>query len=220
MESVHAASATNGRRGFRPPLARAFYARPAVVVARELLGCVLVHRVAGEPLAAGRIVETEAYVGEHDRASHARSGRTARNAPMYGAPGRAYVYFVYGMHDMFNVVCATHGEPQAVLVRALAPLCGHDVMRRRRGFAAARDLARGPARLCQALAITRAQNGADLCRGRLWIAPGALQPGERVRRSARIGVEYAGADAHRLLRFYLDGDPHVSRSPAALRRAR
>jgi DNA-3-methyladenine glycosylase len=202
------------RRGrFRPPLGREFYTRPAVTVARELLGCVLVHRVPGGALAAGRIVETEAYVGESDRASHARAGRTARNAVMYGPPGHAYVYFVYGMHDMFNVVCQHRGCPEAVLVRALSPVHGTDTMRHRRGIESVRDLARGPGRLCRALGITRAHNGADLCRSTLWIAHGELRSDERVRRSARIGVDYAGPHARRLLRFYVEDDPHVSRSP-------
>jgi DNA-3-methyladenine glycosylase len=204
---------------WRSALPRAFYDRPAAIVARALLGCVVVHRAVGEPLLAGRIVETEAYIGEHDRASHARNGRTPRNAPMYGLPGHAYVYFVYGMHDMLNVVCQPPGQPEAVLLRALSPLAGLDAMRARRGCRRDRDLLRGPACLCQGLGVTRAHNGADLLGSRLWIAPGVLAAGERVRRGPRIGVAYAGADARRWLRFYVDGDPHVSRAPAVRARA-
>jgi len=210
----------DARRVWRPPLPRAFYARPAVLVARDLLGCVLVHQVEDEALVAGRIVETEAYVGERDRACHAHAGRTRRNATMYGPPGHAYVYFVYGMHDMLNVVCREPGEPEAVLVRAVAPLAGQESMRSRRRQAADRDLARGPGRLCRAFAVTRAHDGTDLCRGALWIAQGSLAPRERVARSARIGVEYAGPDARRLLRFYVEGDSHVSRTPSSANGAR
>jgi DNA-3-methyladenine glycosylase len=196
-----------------PRLERGFYRRPAAVVARDLLGCILVHRVAGDMLVAGRIVETEAYLGARDRASHAYRGRTLRNGTMFGPPGRAYVYFIYGMYDMLNVVCQPAGVPEAVLLRAVAPTHGLVSMRERRAVVRDRDLARGPGRLCRAFGVTRADDGADLCRGRLWIASGALSPGERVRRAPRIGVDYAGVDAGRLLRFYIDGEPCVSRLP-------
>ena len=204
----------------RTPLARAFYTRPAVVVARALLGCVLVQRIAGGRLVAARIVETEAYIGEHDRACHAHRGLTPRTRTMYGPAGHAYVYFVYGIHDMLNVVCQPEGRPEAVLLRAAAPVHGIDVMRRRRAIDRDRDLARGPGRLCRAFAITRADNGIDLCAGRrVWIAPGVLGASEKIRRAPRIGVDYAGADALRLLRFFVDGDAHVSRLARGARRA-
>jgi DNA-3-methyladenine glycosylase len=119
---------------------------------------------------------------------------------------------------MLNVVCKPPGRPEAVLLRALAPLHGHALMRRRRGIYRDRDLARGPGRLCSAFAVTRAYDGLDLVAGELWIAHGTLTVRERCRRAARIGVDYAGRDARRLLRFYIDGDPHVSRAlsrPAA-----
>jgi DNA-3-methyladenine glycosylase len=189
-----------------------------------LLGCVLVCRRRGRlsgdgaagRLVAGRIVETEAYVGEDDRACHAHSGKTARNAVMYGPPGHAYVYFVYGMHDMMNVVCQPANVPEAVLVRALEPIVGLDVMRRRRpAVRRALDLASGPGKLCRALGITRQLNGTHLGGDRLWIAAGSLRPDERIARSARIGVDYAGDDALRPLRFYLVGNPHVSRRSGA-----
>jgi DNA-3-methyladenine glycosylase len=197
-------------------LAREFYARPAAVVARALLGCMLVQRLKSGRLIVARIVETEAYIGEHDRACHAHRGLTPRTQTMYGPAGHAYVYFIYGVHDMLNVVCQPEGRPEAVLLRAAAPQQGIAIMRRRRGMARDRDLARGPGRLCRAFAITRADDGTDLCSGsRLWIAPGGLTGAEKVLRTPRIGVDYAGADALRLLRFVVAGDPHVSRSAQA-----
>jgi len=192
------------------PLPRAFYARSALCVARELLGCILCRRVEGSIL-AGRIVETEAYVGAEDQACHARHGRTARNEVMFGPPGYAYVYFVYGVHDMLNVVCQPPGRPEAVLLRALEPVRGIEPMRERRGVQRLTALMSGPGKLCQALSVTRRQNGADLCGPDLWIAGGTLAPGERIGQSARIGVDYAGEDAVRPWRFYVEGNPHVSR---------
>lgn len=188
-------------------------------MARALLGTLLVRR-RGATLLVGRIVETEAYVGEADRACHAFAGPTTRNAVMYGEPGHAYVYFVYGMHDMLNVVCRPAGEPEAVLVRAVEPLFGLEAMRRRRRARRDLDLANGPGKLCRAFAITRAQNGADLAGPELWIAPGWRRRGETLGRGPRIGVDYAGADAQRPLRFYLEGNPCVSRRPGASRRRR
>jgi len=197
------------------PLPRRFYARTALDVARELLGCVIVRRLPGPegpPLLAGRIVETEAYVGESDRACHARAGKTARNAVMYGPPGHAYVYFIYGVYDMMNVVCNVAGVPEAVLLRAFEPVHERAALRARRAVRRDEDVASGPGKLCRALGITRALNGADLCAPPLWIAPGAPRPGERIRRGPRIGVDYAGPDAKRPWRFYLDPNPHVSRT--------
>jgi DNA-3-methyladenine glycosylase len=154
------------------PLDRGFFIRDTLVVARELLGQRLVRILNGQRV-SGRVVEVEAYVGERDQACHARSGRTARNASMYGSPGHAYVYFVYGMHYCFNVVTDREAFPAAVLVRALEPLEGIKVMRELRwpesgtGRSARRSddvlLTSGPARLCQALAVDRDLDGADLC---------------------------------------------------------
>lgn len=206
------------------PLPRSFYAGSALGVARALLGCVIVRQLppaAGGQLLAGRIVETEAYAGEGDRACHAHAGRTVRNAVMYGPPGHAYVYFIYGVHDMMNVVCNVTGTPEAVLVRALEPLHERAAMRTLRGVQRDRDVASGPGKLCRALAITRALNGHDLCAPPLWIAAGTPAPGERIRRGPRIGVDYAGPDAKRPWRFYLAPNPHVSRAPGiGIRRAR
>ena len=203
------------RQAWPRPLALSFYDRGAEVVARELLGCVLCRR-AGSQVLTGRIVETEAYVGQADRACHAWCGRTLRNTVMFGPPGHAYVYFIYGMYDMLNVVCQPPGQPEAVLLRAVQPLQGIAAMRRRRGSVSPTRLANGPGKLCRAFAIGRRDNGADL-RGRwLWIAPGRLHDGERIATSPRIGVDYAGADALRPLRFYIADNPHVSR-PASRR---
>jgi len=205
------------------PLPRSFYARPAELVARELLGCVLIHARGGAPL-GGRIVETEAYVGERDRASHASRGRTPRNSVMYEAPGHAYVYFIYGMYDMLNVVCQPAGVPEAVLIRGLEPLLGVETMQRRRGVRRTQDIANGPGKLCRALAITRAHNRANLVGATLWVTSRPLRSGEEIAVSGRIGVGYAGADAHLPLRFFIAGNACVSRravsSPATRTRAR
>ncbi len=187
-------------------LPRTFFARPAVDVARALLGCVLVHEDRGVRR-AGTIVETEAYVGPHDLACHASKGRTARTDPMFGPAGHAYVYLIYGMYDCFNVVTDAEGYPSAVLVRALSPL---------EGCLGDTD---GPGKLCRALTITRVHNRADLTiRGSVWIEPGP--PPLRTKRGPRVGVDYAGHWKNRHLRFWIKDDPWVSGSPAGVRRRR
>lgn len=181
-----------------PPL---FYAREAAVVARDLLGKVLVHEVHGT-LRRARIVEAEAYVGPHDLAAHSAKGRTARNAAMWGPPGRAYVYFVYGMHWMLNVVTGPRTvakRGQAVLLRAAEPLDGWNA-----------DLS-GPARLAKAFGITRAHDHGDLCRGPLRIVDGPAPAA--IVADRRIGVDYAGDWAHAELRFLDAESLHVSRKP-------
>lgn len=189
-----------------------------VETARQLLGQRLVRTFQGRRL-AGRIVEVEAYLGAGDRASHTFGGRrTARNDAMWRGGGHAYVYFVYGLHFCLNVVCGPPGSGTAVLIRALEPTEGLDVMFARRPAARrAADLCRGPARLTQALAIDRALDGADLVEG------GALfferirsrpLPPARIAATPRIGVDYAGAWARRPLRFVVRDDPWVSRLPA------
>ena len=169
-----------------------------------------------------RIVETEAYAGPDDRASHARAGRTARTAPMFGPPGHAYVYLVYGLHHCLNVVSGRDGDAGAVLLRALEPVAGVGPHARRRGPVAAPDarLAAGPARLCQALAVDRALDGHDLTAGRdLWLAaPAGPGPGRSRRRAVvvgpRVGVAYAGPEwAARPWRFGLRGHPSLSALP-------
>jgi len=180
------------RSGGRP-LPRAFYARDTLAVARDLLGKLLVCRSA-DGVAAGVIVETEAYIGETDPACHAASGLTRRNAPLYGDPGRAYVYFTYGMHCLFNAVAERRGFPAAVLVRALEPVDGEALMRRRRGrpSLSAHDLCRGPGNLARALGITLADNLADLTRAPargagLWVEDRGLDIGA-VEWTPRIGI--------------------------------
>ena len=194
------------------PLPRRFYDDPSLRVARALLGKILVHDTpAGR--AAGRIVEVEAYRGPRDRAAHSYGGhRSARNEVMYGPPGHAYVYFIYGMHHCVNVVTRPEGVPEAVLVRALEPIAGEVLMRRRRGLveAPAWRLCRGPGALCQALGITRAQNGADLVRGRLRILDAPVVPSRQVARTPHIVVDYAEADAARPWRFIVRASRAVS----------
>ena len=177
-------------------------------VARRLLGQILVSSIGGRRT-AGRIVEAEAYIGPADPASHAfRGRRTPRCEAMYGAPGRAYVYFTYGIHWCLNAVTEAEGFPAAVLIRALEPLAGLEAMRRRRGAVPDRVLCAGPARLCQALGITGKENGASLQAGRLRILRGLAGSRPRVLVSSRIGVN-AGADLP--LRFYVADSPWVSR---------
>jgi len=191
------------------PLERSRFAALAPEVAPRLLNLVLVH---GE--ASGRIVEVEAYNGAEDAASHAYRGMTARNRVMFGPPGHLYVYFTYGMHCCANVVCGPEGRASAVLIRALEPLTGLETMRRRRGPRVPdRLLAAGPGRLCQALGIDRAHNGADLLGGgalRL-VHDGAAAPVEPVT-GTRIGLSARAGEAGALRwRFAVRGSPWVSR---------
>ena len=194
-------------------LPRAFYARPTLEVARDLIGKVLVH-AAPEGTAAGIIVEVEAYAGESDPACHAAAGFTRRNAPLYGPPGRAYVYVNYGLHHLVNAVTEVEGAPAAVLIRALEPVDGLPLMRRRRGGAGRAmppdaALCRGPGNLTAALGITLAQNRGDLCGRRLFIEDRGL-PEMDLAWSPRIGIT-VGAD--RPWRCYAAGNPHVSAGP-------
>lgn len=190
------------------PRTPGFFQREADDVARDLLGDVVVSETdAG--LAAGRIVEAEAYLGPHDPASHAaaRTGRTARNAAMFGPPGTAYVYRIYGLHWCLNAVTGEDGFPAAVLIRALEPLAGIDLMRHRRATAD-RDLARGPGRLTTALAIDGGLDKHPLHRPPLRFLAGPRIPDVEVTIGPRIGVRRA---ADWPLRFSIDGSPWVSR---------
>ncbi|MFM8944324.1 MAG: DNA-3-methyladenine glycosylase [Actinomycetota bacterium] len=171
-------------------LPRAFYARPAHVVAPDLLGRDLTAAGPRGTRLVARIVETEAY-GPHDPASHAFRGRTRRNASMFGPPGRLYVYFTYGMHWCANVVTGREGEGSAVLLRAAVPLEGLAVMARRRGRDAPRDLCSGPAKLTQAFGIDGSLDGEDLLRVTVRIAAGTPAPRGAVRRGPRIGISRA-----------------------------
>jgi DNA-3-methyladenine glycosylase len=197
------------------PFPRAWFERPPEELAIALLGQDVVREVDGG-LRIGRIVETEAYAGTEDRASHARAGRTPRTAPMFGPAGYAYVYLVYGMHHCLNVVAQRDGVPGAVLIRALGPIVGAAAIRRERrrtDVPEARLLA-GPALTCAGLSIDRDLDGHDLTIGRsLWIAPGASgPPSTGIVRGPRVGVAYAGPDwAERPWRFGLAGHPSLSR---------
>jgi DNA-3-methyladenine glycosylase len=179
------------------PLPRRFYSRSALRVARDLVGCLLVHRRRRRFL-VGRIVETEAYVGPHDLACHASHGRTARTDVMFGPPGHAYVYLIYGMHHCLNVVTGREGYPAAVLLRALEPVQN------------IRMSTSGPGRLTRAMGIDRRHNRADLCSGDLFLAR-PDRPRGRVVTSPRVGVEYAGQWAKEPSRFFEIGNAHVSR---------
>jgi DNA-3-methyladenine glycosylase len=177
-------------------LPQQFFARDAVTVARELLGCALVHG-----RRAGMIVETEAYVGPEDLACHARFGPTARTSVMFGPGGVSYVYLCYGIHDMFNVVTGPNGHGEAVLIRAIAPLAG---------LPEDPAVGRGPGKVTRALKLDRRHDRRDLARGQLYIADHTRPPG--VARGPRVGVAYAGAWAKRPLRFWWPAHPSVSRS--------
>ncbi len=173
-------------------LPRSFYDRDTVVVARELLGKYLVH---GQRV--GRIVETEAYLGPHDLAAHSSKGRTKRNEVMFGPPGHAYVYMIYGMYFCMNVVTEREGHASAVLIRALEPVKNIT------------GKTNGPGLLCRAMGIDRRLNGHDLLSDDFYIADGPAPAG--IVKRPRIGVDYAGRWARRHLRFYIAGNPFISR---------
>jgi DNA-3-methyladenine glycosylase len=218
------ATAARARRTARrgraagPPLPRAFYERPAPVVARELLGCTLVSRIGGR-LTAGRIVETEAYLGPEDGASHA-AFRPGAHWLLYGPGGLAYVFRAYGLHDCLNAVAGRRGTPGCVLIRAVEPVAGLATMARRRGLRrlaagvhpprALAALTSGPARLTEALGVTLRQNGVDLRRGELTVhaprRPAALD----VETGRRVGITRS---PELPLRFWVRGNPFVSRHP-------
>jgi DNA-3-methyladenine glycosylase len=193
---------------FFSPLPRPFYSRSTLEVASELLGKVLVRRV-GRRNFAGKIVETEAYVGPEDLACHASKGHTPRTAVMFGPPGHAYVYMIYGFYFCLNVVTEPEGFPAAVLIRAVAPLENVDLMRRLRNNPEREtNIASGPGKLCMAMAIDKQLNGADLLGTTIWIEDRKLDPGP-IRTSPRVGVDYAGEYKDKPWRFYVDS-PHVS----------
>jgi DNA-3-methyladenine glycosylase len=185
---------------FGPILKRAFYERPTVDVARALLGKVIVHGSTG-----GIIVETEAYPGGDDLASHSARGITARTRVIFGPPGHAYVYFIYGMYQCLNIVCEPDGVPGCVLLRAIEPLQGIEIMRLRRPAARKfEDLASGPGKLTQALAITLQQNGADVTRGSLVVREPVEKRHFTILTTPRIGISQCVESP---LRFLLAGNP-------------
>ena len=186
-------------------LTRDFYGRSTLIVARQLIGMHLVHQLGGVRR-VGRIVETEAYLGPKDLAAHSARGKTPRNAVLFGPPGHAYVYFIYGFWNCLNVVTREEGVPQAVLLRALEPVEGID------------DKTWGPGLLCRAMQIDRTLNGADLLGQRLWIErPLELRRRMRIARATRIGVDYSGDWAHRPWRFFAADSPYVSTASLAAR---
>jgi DNA-3-methyladenine glycosylase len=180
------------------PLPRRFYDRDTTLVARELLGMHLVHVVDGVAR-VGRIVETEAYLGPHDLAAHSARGLTPRTAPMFGPPGHAYVYLIYGMYHCINAVTGPEGQASAVLLRAVEPVANVE------------GRTQGPGLLCRALGIDRRLSGHDLLSDDLFIAAPARRERFAIVRRPRIGVDYAGHWARRLLRFYIEGNRYVSR---------
>ena len=189
-------------------LSKDFYNRDTEVVAREMLGAVLECRT-GDGIASGIIVETEAYIGEEDPACHAAVGRTRRTEPLYGLPGISYVYFIYGVHWCFNAVTRAAGLPSAVLVRALEPVRGLDLMRERRGpKIQGVNLTNGPGKLCAALGIDGKMNGLSLQRGPLVVREGSSIDEADIVTAPRIGITKA---ADWPLRYYLRGNPYVSR---------
>jgi DNA-3-methyladenine glycosylase len=188
-----------------------FYARETEIVARELLGCVLECR-SRDGIASGRIVETEAYLGEHDPACHAAVGRTRRTETLYGPPGTFYVYFVYGTHWCCNAVTRPTGLPSAVLIRALEPLRGTDMMWTRRDRARrATDLTSGPGKLCAALAVDGRHNGLSLQRGPVIIRAGVPVDGASVAVTPRIGINPANEALDWPLRWCVADSPFLSR---------
>jgi len=179
-------------------LPRAFYDRDTVAVARDLLGKQLIH-VAGGVERIGRIVEVEAYLGPHDLASHSSRGLTARTGVMFGPPGHAYVYLVYGIHCCMNVVTEREGHASAVLIRAVEPVKNVE------------GSTRGPGRLCKAMHIDRHLDGHDLVSDDFFIADPHGAGAPRIVKRPRVGIDYAGRWARRHLRFYIRGNPFVSK---------
>jgi DNA-3-methyladenine glycosylase len=190
-------------------LARNFYGQPTVQAAQMLLGKYLV-RVHPDGVTTGMILETEAYVGLEDKASHASRGRTPRNAVMFGPAGFAYVYVIYGMHHCLNAVTEQEGYPAAILIRAVQPCEGLELMRARRRKEDSRLLANGPGNLCQAFGIERALNGVDLCGDLLFVEDRKISPADIVT-TTRVGVDYAGPWKEMPWRFYIAGQPGVSK---------
>jgi DNA-3-methyladenine glycosylase len=195
-------------------LSRRFYTRNDVIlVARELLGKLLVVPAPDGTRVSGLIVETEAYMGPADKASHAYGHRrTARNETMFGPGGAVYVFFVYGMHYQFNVVSGRESVPHAVLVRALEPVEGIELMRQRRATTNDRNLASGPGKLCKALGIDRSHNGCDLLGDKIWIERTRRRiSDEEIASGVRIGIDYAEEYAKEPWRFWIKGNANVSR---------
>lgn len=197
------------------PLPRAFYARDVLEVAPECVGKLLVH-AGPEGVTAGRIVECEAYRGPDDQAAHSHKGRrTARTEVMFGPPGHAYMFMLYGSSWALNFVTGEEGQPQVVLIRAIEPTIGLPIMSARRGVEVTRrEISNGPGKLCRALGLDRGFYGADLTVGPLYVAEDPAPPsGIRVGTSARINIPYAGAWIEKPWRFYESSNRYVSVAP-------
>jgi len=194
-------------------LERSFYQQEVMTVARELLGKILLHESA-EGVTSGIIVETEAYMGPGDQAAHSSGGRrTARNEVMYGPKGYVYVYFIYGLYWCFNLTAgAVPGKPEAVLLRAIEPVAGENIMEKRRGLTGGKiaNLTNGPSRLCMAMNISKLQNKADLTAPPLYINDAPPVPKEEIVETTRVGVDYAGEWKNKPWRFYVKGNRFVS----------
>jgi DNA-3-methyladenine glycosylase len=200
-------------------LNREFYNRSSIEVSKDLLGKFLVHKVDEEEL-VGKIVEVEAYMGKGDKAAHSYGGkRTLRNEVMYGEPGFSYVFIIYGMYDCMNVVTEKVGIPQAVLIRALEPISDLDKLCELRYGKKCEDinknqlknLTNGPGKLCKALGITRKENAVDLCGDKLYILESDKEEPFNIVESKRINIDYAEEAKDYLWRFYIEGNPHISK---------
>ncbi len=194
-------------------VSRKFYlSEDTIQVARDLLGKLIVVPDEHGRHVSGMIVETEAYLGEIDRAAHSFAGRrTPRNEVMYGTGGHVYVFFIYGMYFQFNIVLGPPEHPQAVLIRAVEPVEGIETMRTRRGPMKDRNLTSGPGKMCIALGIDRGLNGADLTAERVWLEHHQEISGAEIAAGKRIGIVYAGEDAEKPWRFWVKGNEYVSR---------
>jgi len=190
-----------------------FYLQPTLKIARELLGKVIIRKL-GDKILAGKIVETEAYIGEDDPASHAFGGKTQRNKIMYLQGGHAYVYFTYGMHYCFNVVTEREGFPSAVLIRAVEPIYGIELMKKFRGVEDIYNLTNGPAKFCQAFKIDKRFNGVSLLGDEIFISRPLMEEKFEVGRSERIGIK-SGLD--KKWRFFIKDNPFVSKVKIKLR---
>jgi DNA-3-methyladenine glycosylase len=200
-------------------LDRSFYERPTLDVASDLIGKVLVRRLGGRNL-AGRIIETEAYIGSSDLACHASRGKTSRTSVLFGPAGVSYVYMIYGFYFCLNTVTEVEGFPAAVLIRAVEPLDNIRLMRKRRGNPPHdTGIASGPGKLCMAMAIDKTLNAVDLGGKVLWIEDRQLDVGT-IENGPRIGIDYAGEYKDKPWRFYESGNPHVSRTRRARHESR
>lgn len=192
-------------------LASKFFQRKTKVVAKELLGKTLVHIYKGQRL-SGKIVEVEAYLGVKDKACHTFGNRrTKRTEPMYAAGGCTYIYLIYGMYDCINAVTEKEGTPEAVLIRALEPVDGVEIMEKNRATTEVKKLCSGPGKLCKALKITKSQSGLSLLSNEIFIEDGPKISKSKIVAAPRVGVAYAEDHAHLPLRFYIKDSPFISR---------